>query len=362
MVLDLGWENFLRVNLTVASATLRRSPIAFVLDQARSRKGGKKVLGKERGQSVLHARVSGLGAYRPGQVVRNETVSCLTDVDAEWVLARTGIRERRFTDENETVASMAVIAGRRALAAAGTPAAELSLVLVCSSTNHRSMPGAAPQVAYELGAHDSGAYDLNAVCAGFTYGVAQASSAVREGAGPVLVVGSEKLSAWLDPTDAGTYPIFGDGAGAVVVSSADEPGISPTVWGHDGARSELIRVDEKSRTIEMKGPLVYKWATSALPKIVHRICAAAGTALPEVDWLVLHQANLRIIDVVATALEFPADRVARDVERSGNTSAASIPLALDTVISTGGARAGQTALLLGFGSGLTYSGQIIRLP
>lgn len=312
--------------------------------------------------TTFYPAVKSVGSYKPTRVVQNKEIVKQLGIDAEWVLSRTGIEKRHFASDADTVASMAVMAGREALISASMPASDLALVIVCSSTNHRSMPGVSSQVAAELEANNAGTYDLNAVCAGFSYGVAQAASAVKDGVGPVLVIGSEKLSHWLNPMDAGTYPIFADGAGAVLIASDNKPGISPVVWGNDGSRSELIRVSVQNHTVEMKGPLVYKWATSFLPKVVQRICARAGIALTDVDWLVLHQANLRIVNAVAEALNFPPDRVARDVVYSGNTSSASIPLALASLLASGQTQTGDTALLLGFGSGLTYSGQIINLP
>lgn len=310
----------------------------------------------------VDAAVTGTGSYRPDRIVSNFEVTRLLEVDPEWVVARTGIRERRFAADDETVASMAVIAGKRALSAASISAIDIELVIVCSSTNYRSMPGVAAQVASEIGAVRAGAFDLNAVCAGFTYGLAQAASTVKDGRGPVLLIGSEKLSDWLDPKDAGTYPIFADGAGAVVIEASPEPGISPVVWGNEGARADLIRISTETRVVEMKGPVVYKWAVSTLPGVVRAICERAGLTVDAVDWLVLHQANLRIVEAVADAVGFPSDHVSRDIVHSGNTSSASIPLALDALVRSGDTRLGQSALLLGFGSGLTFSGQIVRLP
>jgi 3-oxoacyl-[acyl-carrier-protein] synthase-3 len=310
----------------------------------------------------IESSVTGVGSYRPDRVVTNDEVVETTNVDADWVLLRTGIEQRRFSEPSESVASMAIEAGLRALSSAQQDAASLALVIVCSSTNHRSMPGVAAEVAYGVGAINAGCFDLNAVCAGFSYGLAQAAATVREHRKPVLVIGSEKLSMWLDPADAGTRPIFADGAGAFVLAPSETRKISLPVWGNDGSRSELIRTTGESSFIEMKGPLVYKWATSVMPKIIGRICDQAGLELSQVDWLVLHQANRRIIDAIAASVGFPADRVARDVVLAGNTSSASIPLAVDALISSGRALSGESALLLGFGSGLSYSGQIIQIP
>jgi 3-oxoacyl-[acyl-carrier-protein] synthase-3 len=217
-----------------------------------------------------------------------------------------------------------------------------------------------------MGMRNAGAFDLNAVCAGFTYSLSVASNAVRFGeARNVLVVGAERTSDWINPETPDTYVIFGDGAGAVVVSRSEKADIGPAAWGSDGGRHGVLATKEVGNGEEyvvMDGPLVYKWSTATMPKVARKACALGGVELSEVDWFVPHQANRRIIDTLTRVLEFPDDRVARDVVDTGNTSAASVPLALSRLHESGRTTPGELVLLLGFGAGLTYAGQIIRMP
>ncbi|MCM0678867.1 ketoacyl-ACP synthase III [Micromonospora phytophila] len=310
--------------------------------------------------------ITGMAAYRPTHLVTNEELALRTSVTAEWIESRTGIRTRYHASEDEDMVTMSAEAGEKAIAMANLDPAEVDLTIVATATRRQRMPGIGPQVATRIGLPASGAYDLNAVCAGFTYALSMASNAVRVGdARNVLVVGVERTSDWINPDDPDTFVIFGDGAGAVVVSRSGEDEIGPTVWGSDGARHKVLGLTEMPdgrEFVTMDGPLVYKWSTATMPGVAHRACEAAGISLSDVAWFVPHQANRRIIDTLTRTLEFPPDRVMRDVVDTGNTSAASVPLALSRLYESGRTSPGDLVLLLGFGAGLTYAGQIVRMP
>ncbi|MDQ7903623.1 beta-ketoacyl-ACP synthase III [Phytohabitans sp. ZYX-F-186] len=317
-------------------------------------------------QQTYGSAITGIAAYRPTNLVSNVELAKRTSVDPEWIESRTGIKTRYHATPEEDMVTMSADAGQKAIAMANVDPAEIDLTIVATATRRQRMPGIGPQVATRIGLPASGAYDLNAVCAGFTYSVSMASNAVRVGdARNVLVVGVERTSDWINPEDPDTFVIFGDGAGAVVVSRATEDAIGPTVWGSDGGRHKVLGLTEMPdgrEFVTMDGPLVYKWSTATMPGVAERACAAAGISLSEVDWFVPHQANRRIIDTLTRTLGFPKDRVMFDVVDTGNTSAASVPLALSRLYETGRTSPGDRVLLLGFGAGLTYAGQIIRMP
>jgi 3-oxoacyl-[acyl-carrier-protein] synthase-3 len=242
-------------------------------------------------------------------------------------------------------------------------ATDIDLVLVATCSARDRLPTVAPQVADRLGVVRPGALDVNAACAGFCYALAQASDAVRCGnARLVLVVGVEKLSDITDWTDRSTCILFADGAGAVVVGPSDEPGIGPVVWGSEGDRGSLITCSAGDPFLRMDGPAVFRWATTKLTPIALAACERAGLTTGDLRAVVLHQANNRIIDSIVRALRVPHAVVARDIVDSGNTSAASIPMALSRLIQLGEVSSGDPALLLGFGSGLTYAGQVVLVP
>jgi 3-oxoacyl-[acyl-carrier-protein] synthase III len=308
------------------------------------------------------ARITGLGEYRPRTVVTNDDVAAQAAITAEWIESRTGIRSRRRADADETMAMMASSAADLALADAGVAPIDVGLVILASTTPRRPVPGAAPEVAHRLGCLDAGAFDLNAACAGFTYGVNIAAEAVRSGsARHVVIIGADRFGSWISPEVPDTFAIFGDGAGAAVVSRSEQDGIWPCVWGCDGAKSSLIRIPDDAHELRMAGPLVYKWAVDTLPGIARSACKTAGMTMEEIDWLVMHQANSRMIDTVAGELGLPRERVAYDIAQSGNTSSASIPLALTSLRRQGHARNGEHVLLLGFGAGLTYVSLVARM-
>ena len=310
------------------------------------------------------ARILGVGDYRPVRVMENSELELLVDTNDQWIRERTGIARRHIAAADETVVDMGAAAGAKALAAAGLTPADIDLVLVATCSFGDRMPGAAPQVAARLGIPSPGALDLNAACSGFSYALAQASDAVRAGtASHVLVIGSEKMSSIVDWTDRSTCILFADGAGAVVVGTSDEPGIGPVVWGSDGSRGAMLTCTTADPFIRMEGAAVFRWATTSLAPVAREACARAGVEPSELKVVVFHQANARIIDSLTRALRLTDDVViAHDVVDSGNTSAASIPLALARVLESGHVESGSLALLLGFGSGLNYAGQVITVP
>ncbi len=320
-----------------------------------------------------YAGILGVGAYRPSRVVPNsEIVEAINSTD-EWIRTRSGITERRWAAAEETVQAMSVAAARGALADAGVDVKQIDCIIVATVSHLTQTPAVAPLIAQELGAEEPAAFDISAACAGFCHGVAMASDLVRGGsARHVLVIGVERLSDITNLNDRGTAFIFADGAGAVVVGPADEPGIGPVVWGSDGERSDLIRqsVDwrESMETgvwpyLAMDGNPVFRWASFSMAKIGLEALDRAGVSVDDLDCFVPHQANMRIIDALARTMKLPDSvRIARDIAEMGNTSAASIPLALERMKREGEARSGDTALLIAFGAGLTYAAQVVRVP
>ncbi|MEU8318016.1 beta-ketoacyl-ACP synthase III [Nonomuraea sp. NPDC048881] len=308
------------------------------------------------------ARILALGHYQPDNVVTNDDLAKTMDTNDEWIQSRVGIKERRVASATESVEDMAVQAGGKALAASGLTPDEVDLVIVATCTLETQIPNAAAVVAHRLGIKSPGAFDVNAACAGFCYALATASAAVRGGAARnVLVVGSEKLSQWVDWTDRSTAVIFADGAGAAVVGPTDTPGIGPVVWGSAGDKSEAISIADRTKFLSQEGQTVFRWAT-ALHPVALEACARAGVDPSELAAFVPHQANLRIIEAIARKLGADKAVIGRDIVTAGNTSAASIPLALSRMLERGEVRSGDLALILGFGAGLTYAGQVIEIP
>jgi 3-oxoacyl-[acyl-carrier-protein] synthase III len=314
--------------------------------------------------SIAGSRIAGLGHYQPPTVVTNDDlVARGVNTNDEWIRTRVGIAERRFAVD-ETMVDMATAAASKALAHSGVDPSQVDLMVLATCTNAFQVPGGAATVADRLGISAPGAYDLNAACAGFVYGLASASNAVVTGqARNVLVVGSEKLTDYVDMYDRGTGIIFGDGAGAAVVSAADRVGIGPVAWGSDGGSSQTITTDPASVTLRQEGQSVFRWATSQMADVGRRACALAGITPNDLAAFVPHQANLRIIEAIAKRLELPDSVVvARDIITSGNTSSASIPIALSKLIERGEVTSGEPVLIIGFGAGLTYAAQVILAP
>ncbi|MDP3894629.1 beta-ketoacyl-ACP synthase III [Nocardioides sp.] len=324
---------------------------------------------------VEHTRILGLGTYRPRTVVPNSEIIAAIDSSDEWIQQRSGIRTRRIADDDETVQMMAVAASRQALEHAGLAAAQIDCVVVATISHMFQTPAIATAIAHELGTDRAAAFDVSAACAGFCHGVATAADMVRAGsARHVLVIGVEKLSDITDDTDRGTAFIFADGAGAVVVGPSDVPGISPVVWGSDGEQYDLIRQREDWRDVivsdnpvmphlVMQGNAVFRWAAFTMAKVAQQTLDRAGITVDDLDVFVPHQANMRITDAMARAMKLPPHvRIARDIAEQGNTSAASIPLALGRMIAEGEASSGDTALLIAFGAGLAYAAQVVTVP
>lgn len=316
--------------------------------------------------STMGSTITGVGAYRPTRVMDNIAIGGLASVEPKWILERTGIETRHYCGPDEDIPTMAAAAGAKALAMSNVDPSEVDLVVLASATRSRRIPGDAALIASMMGVRAPGAFDVNAVCAGFTYALAVASNAVRLGeARNAVVIGAEKISDLLNPEDPDTFVIFGDGAGAVVISQSERADIGPAVWGSDGGRRDVLISNHVAPGVEyvfMNGPLVYKWSTATVPKLAKQACEKASVELSDVKWLVPHQANRRIIDTLARVLDFPDDHVVRDVVSTGNTSGASVPLALSSLYESGRTSPGDLALLLGFGAGLTYAGQIVRMP
>jgi 3-oxoacyl-(acyl-carrier-protein) synthase III len=321
------------------------------------------------------ARILGVGAYRPRRSVPNSEIVDRIDSSDEWIRTRSGITSRRIAGPDETVVSMAVSSANAALADSGIEAGDLDVVIVATVSHLMQTPAAATMIAHQLGATPAAAFDISVACAGFCYGVALASDMVRAGtARNVMVIGVEKLSDITNPVDRGTAFIFADGAGAVVVGASEEQGIGPVVWGSDGENYDYIRQtvawDEVFATeekvwpaLQMEGNSVFRWASFAMAKVAAEAVEAAGLTVDELDAFVPHQANMRITDAMARTLKLPPSVViARDIAEQGNTSAASVPLALARLIEEGQVKPGDKALLIAFGAGLAYAAQVVTLP
>jgi 3-oxoacyl-[acyl-carrier-protein] synthase-3 len=315
------------------------------------------------GPSTLrHSRILGVGERRPVRVVTNAELPPALETNDAWIRQRTGIAARGVAGPDESVVSMATDAARKAVADAGVDPSAVGLVVLATCTMPQPIPGGAAQVATALGAARSGAYDVNAACAGFCYALAAASDAVRVGSvDHAVVVGAERLSDLVDWTERSSAILFGDGAGAVVIGPASEPGIGPVVFGSDGSAAGLIDMTTAHR-LRLDGPAVFRWATAEMGGVARAVCKAAGVAPEDLGAVILHQANLRIVNAVARQIKATRAVVAADIVDAGNTSAASIPLALAQLRRTGQVATGELALTLAFGAGLTWAGAVITVP
>jgi 3-oxoacyl-[acyl-carrier-protein] synthase-3 len=309
------------------------------------------------------ARILAFGHYQPNRVVTNDELAERVDTSDEWVRSRVGIERRRIAEPAETVVDMATQAGGKALATSGLPTDAIDLVVVATCSMEATIPGAAAQVAHRLGVPAPGAYDVNAACAGFCYALSGASDAIRAGsARNVLVIGAEKLSQWTDWNDRSTCILFADGAGAAVVAPARSARIGPVAWGSAGNHADKIYVRDRNGFIFQEGQAVFRWATTALHPVALEACRRAGVAPTDLAAFVPHQANLRIVEAIARKLGAADAVIAKDIVEAGNTSAASIPLALSRMIERGEVPSGAPALLIGFGAGLTYAAQVVEIP
>jgi 3-oxoacyl-[acyl-carrier-protein] synthase-3 len=316
-----------------------------------------------------------VGGYRPDRVVTNDEICERIDSTDEWIRERSGIIERRWAAPDESVVDLAVAAARKALVQSGIDPEQIGMVMLATVTHPYQTPSAAVEVAAQLGAVNAGALDLGAACAGFCYGLAMASDMIRGGSARyVLLVGVEKLSDWVNPDDRGTAFLFADGAGAVIVGPSEEPAIGPVVWGSDGAQKDAIcmtqsLIDYRDNggpifpTLAMQGQAVFRWAVGEMSKAAQRALDVAGVNADDLDAFIPHQANMRITDAMVRAIKLPEHvPVARDIAYTGNTSAASVPLAMERMLESGEAPHGGTALLIGFGAGLVYAAQVVTLP
>ncbi|HEY3732871.1 MAG TPA: beta-ketoacyl-ACP synthase III [Streptosporangiaceae bacterium] len=318
-------------------------------------------------QGAAGARILAFGGYQPPNEVSNDDLARQVDTSDEWIRSRVGIASRRIASPDETLPDMAVAAGGKALAGSGLSPGDIDLVIVATCTPESPIPNVSATVAHRLGIVAPGAYDVNAACAGFCYALAGASDAVRAGsARHVLVIGAEKLSSWVDWTDRSTSIIFADGAGAAVVGPVadprDEPGIGPVAWGSAGRMADKICVADRNSFIVQEGQAVFRWATTELAQVALDACERAGVAPADLDAFIPHQANLRIVESIARSLGAPQALVADDIVHAGNTSSASIPLALSRLAERDAISPGGRALLLGFGAGLCYAAQVIKVP
>lgn len=324
---------------------------------------------------AAHGRILSVAGYRPSRVVTNAEMCERIDSTDEWIRERSGIVERRWAAPDETVADMAVAAAEQAIAKAGIVATDVGMVMLATVTHPFPTPSAAAEVAFRIGATTAAALDLSAACAGFSYGVELANSLVRSGSSRyVVLVGVEKLSDWIDPDDRSTAFLFADGAGAVVIGPSEDPAIGPVVWGSDGGQLDAITmtqslIDYKLNggsifpSLQMKGQQVFRWAVGDIAKVAQRALDVAGVSADDLDAFIPHQANMRITDAMVRALKLPEHvPVARDIAHTGNTSAASIPLAMQSMLDAGEIPHGGTALIIGFGAGLVFSAQVVTLP
>ncbi|APY84444.1 MULTISPECIES: beta-ketoacyl-ACP synthase III [Streptomyces] len=316
-------------------------------------------------------RILSIAHHQPTRVLANDELAAMVDTSDEWIRSRVGITTRHIAAEDESVADMAVGAAAKAVARAGVDAADIDLVLVATCTAVDRMPSTAARVAHQLGVPTAAVFDLNAACAGFTYALATADLAIRGGGSQTaLVIGADKMSDFLDWTDRTSCVIFGDGAGAAVVTAADASRgdlIGPVVWGSQPERGSAITLGTTGPAgppalFRQDGHVVYRWAMTSLAPVARRACERAGVAPADLAAVVTHQANLRIIEAVTRQIGATGAVVARDVVDSGNTSAASVPLALSKLVERAEVPSGAPVLLLGFGAGLSYAAQVVGCP
>ena len=323
---------------------------------------------------VQYTRIYSLGASRGSSAVTNDEIAGPIESSDEWIRQRTGIVTRVRAPEGQSLMDMAVEASKEAIEKSGIDPSEIDAVILATISFPYATPSGATMLAAEVGAGDAAAYDISAACAGYCYGIAQADALIRSGNSKyVLVVGGEKLSDFISPTDRSISFLLGDGAGAEIVGPSDHPGISKTVWGSDGANWDKVGMtgsvldfrDGKTEwpTLVQEGQPVFRWAVWEMVKVAKEALAASGLAPEDLSALVTHQANMRIIDEFAKQLELPESVVvARDIVETGNTSAASIPLAMHRLLAEGKVKSGGYALEIGFGAGLAYAAQVVELP
>ncbi|MGY0798077.1 beta-ketoacyl-ACP synthase III [Lysobacter sp. A286] len=321
----------------------------------------------------IFSRIAGTGSYLPEKVLTNADLSKIVETSDEWIASRTGIRQRHVAAEGETTSDLAYHAAVRAMEAAGVEASELDLIVLGTTTPDIIFPSTACLVQHRLGANGCPAFDVNAACSGFIYGLAVADQFIRSGSvKTALVIGAETLTRMLDWTDRATCVLFGDGAGAVVLKADSEAGILSTHLHADGGKKDLLynpvgvsvgfKPEEHNAGVKvmMTGNDVFKHAVKALDAVVEETLEANGLDRSQIDWLIPHQANLRIIELTAKRLEMPMERVVVTVDKHGNTSSGSVPLALDEAVRSGRVKRGQLVLLEAFGGGFTWGSALLR--
>jgi len=311
------------------------------------------------------SKILSVGHYQPSRVLTNDDLARMVDTNDAWIRERVGIVTRRIAD-NETVADMAGAAAAKALASSGLTATDIDLVVVATCSSVDRCPNVATRVAAKLGINAPGAYDINTACSGFSYALGTVDHAIRAGAARnVIVIGSEKLSDVTDWTDRATCILFGDAAGAAVVTGigeGEEPGIGPVLWGSAPERGDSVTIEGWRPYIQQDGQAVYRWAVTALAPFILETIRRAQLEPGDIRAFIAHQANARIIEGIARRLKLPNAIIAMDIVESGNTSAASVPLALSKLVERREVSSGAPVLLFGFGGGLTYAGQVVRCP
>jgi 3-oxoacyl-[acyl-carrier-protein] synthase-3 len=319
---------------------------------------------------MIYSRIVGTGSYLPARVMSNAEFAARLDTSDEWIRERTGIERRHIAEKSQASSDLALEAGKRALQAAGVSAESLDLIIVATSTPDYVFPSTACLLQAKLGVKGSAAFDVQAVCSGFVYALSTADHFIRSGQyKKALVVGAEVFSRILDWNDRGTCVLFGDGAGAVVLAAGDQPGIHASVLRADGSHAGMLSVPGNvcggaitgSPFLQMNGQAVFKFAVKVLEESARETVAAAGMKLSDIDWLIPHQANVRILDATARKLGLPSEKLAVTVDHHGNTSAASVPLALDEYIRAGRIKPGQRLLLQGVGGGFTWGSSVVTL-
>jgi 3-oxoacyl-[acyl-carrier-protein] synthase-3 len=337
-----------------------------------------KVIGTKTGSE---SQILAVGSYRPKRLVHNSEIVDRIESSDEWIQQRTGIESRRFADESESLLEMATWAVEDALKSAKLSITDIDTLIVATITFPFQAPSAATAILQKLGHPKAAAFDINAACAGFSYGVAMAHDFIKAGTSKtVLVVGAEKITDFTDPNDRATAFIFADGAGAVVIGASEEAGIGPVEWGSDAdnrdailmnpswievrdVETQLTKAGSKWPNISQEGRKVFRWAVFSMSKAANKALEAAGLTVNDLDVFIPHQANIRIIESMAKEMNMPESVViADDIRTNGNTSAASIPLAMDALLKKRPELHGKLALLIGYGAGLVYAGQVVKLP
>jgi 3-oxoacyl-[acyl-carrier-protein] synthase-3 len=319
---------------------------------------------------MIYSRIAGTGSYLPPRIVRNEEFARRLDTSDEWIRERTGIRQRHIADESQTSSDLALEASRRALEAAGAKAADIDLIILGTSTPDYIFPSTACLLQAKLGIRNCPAFDVQAVCSGFVYALATADTFIRAGTHRrALVVGAEVFSRIMDWNDRGTCVLFGDGAGAVVLAADKHPGIHASVLRADGSHAGILSVPGNvsggrilgSPYLQMQGNQVFKFAVKVLDEVARETLAAAKMRVEDVDWLIPHQANVRILEATARKMGLPLEKLVVTVDHHGNTSAASVPLALDEYVRAGRIRAGQRVMMQGVGGGFTWGATLATM-